>query len=280
MRKLPFSAILCSAIFCSAGLLLASASAGAQTFINAPCPDEGNNSSGSSWFFGHNERVCESRRTHLPLTALLSVAGTNGGIEVVGEDRHDIALEARVTAQASSLDNARTILREVQIRTDGTIEAKGPTLSGWFKGSWSVDYRLRVPRHLAANLRTQNGGIELSAVEGTIRADTTNGGLTLRDLGGDVHATTVNGGVDITLQGPRWQGSGLVARSTNGGVAVKAPNGYSAHLVASTVNGGISVDFPVTVQGEIKNHLDTSIGGGGPTLQFETVNGGVAVGRD
>jgi DUF4097 and DUF4098 domain-containing protein YvlB len=61
---------------------------------------------------------------------------------------------------------------------------------------------------------------------------------------------------------------------------VKAPNDYSAHLVAETVNGGISVDFPITVQGKIRNHIDTNIGQGGATVQFQTVNGGVEINRD
>jgi hypothetical protein len=37
------------------------------------------------------------------------------------------------------------------------------------------------------------------------------------------------------------------------------------------------VGFPITVQGKIRNHIDTNIGQGGATLQFETVNGGVSI---
>ena len=148
---------------------------------------------------------------------------------------------------------------------------------GWSHGGWSVNYRLRVPRRVAAQLHTQNGGIELTNVDGVIHADTTNGGLTLDDLGGDVHASTVNGGLHVKLDGTQWRGSGLFAKSTNGGISVKAPENYSAHLVAQTVNGGISVGFPITVQGKIRNHIDTNIGQGGATLQFETVNGGVSI---
>jgi DUF4097 and DUF4098 domain-containing protein YvlB len=69
----------------------------------------------------------------------------------------------------------------------------------------------------------------------------------------------------------------LVAKSTNGGVSVKAPDHYSAHLVAETVNGGVSVGFPITVQGKINHHIDTKIGLGGATLHFQTVNGGVSI---
>jgi DUF4097 and DUF4098 domain-containing protein YvlB len=64
-------------------------------------------------------------------------------------------------------------------------------------------------------------------------------------------------------------------------VSVKAPDNYSAHLIAETVNGGVSVGFPITVQGKINNNrIDTNIGQGGATLQFQTVNGGVSIHRD
>jgi hypothetical protein len=246
----------------------------AQQFTTAPCDGgEGNN-----WFLGHQERVCEVRRTTLPvIDGQVSVSGKNGGIDVIGEERQDIALEARVITQDSSRQEAASLAREVKIVTTGTIRAEGPTMWGFDHRSWSVSWSLRVPRHVAAELHTVNGGIKVTNVVGVMHLDTTNGGLTLDDLGGDVHATTVNGGLDVRLDGNEWHGAGLVAKSTNGGVTVKAPDQYSAHLVAQTVNGGISVGFPITVQGKIRHQIDTNIGQGGATLNFQTVNGGVSI---
>jgi len=251
----------------------------AQSFTTSPCNDDEGNTNNNTWLFGHQERVCELRRTTLPLVnGQLSVSGKNGGIEVIGEERGDVTLEARVIAQDGSRDEAQAIAREVKIVTSGTIHAEGPQTSGWSHRSWYVNFRLHVPRHLAAQLHTENGGISITNVNGVINADTTNGGLILNDLGGDVHATTVNGGLDVRLDGDQWRGAGLVAKSTNGGVSVKAPDHYSAHLIAETVNGGVSVGFPVTVQGKInRSSIDTNIGQGGATLHFETVNGGVSI---
>jgi hypothetical protein len=254
----------------------------AQSFTTAPCNgDEGNTRNVS--IFGGNEKVCELRRTTLPLVnGQISVSGKNGGIEVIGEDRRDIALEARVVVHESSAEQAQSLLKEIKILTDGSIRAEGPSSSffGLFGKSWYVNFRLHVPRHVAAQLHSENGGIDISNIEGEISADTTNGGLTLRDLGGKVHATTVNGGLNVVLNGSHWHGDGLFAKSTNGGVTVNAPDRYSAHLIATTVNGGISVAFPITVQGTIHNHIDTQIGQGGPTIQVETTNGGVSIDRD
>jgi hypothetical protein len=252
----------------------------AQSFSTGPCNgDEGNTHNTS--FFGDKEKVCELRRATLPLVnGQISVSGKNGGIEVLGEDRHDIELEARVVAQDSSREQAKSLLKEIKILTDGSIHAEGPTFSGWFGNSWYVNFRLHVPRHLAAELHAENGGIEISNIDGEIHAQTTNGGLTLHDLGGKVHATTVNGGLNIVLDGNQWHGEGLFAKSTNGGVTVKTPEHYSAHLIAATVNGGISIGFPITISGSIRNHIDTQIGQGGPTIQVETTNGGVSIARD
>ncbi len=267
-------------VIASAVLLLAAAGMQAQSWSTGSCAGEEGNTH-NTWLLGHTDRACELRSTSLPMVGeQLTVKGKNGGIEVIGEDRSDIRLEARVTAEASSQDEAKALIQQVKILTNGVIHAEGPQSSGWSHHSWSVNYRLHVPRRLSADLHTENGGIELSHLDGVLRAETMNGGLSLNDLAGDVHAITVNGGVSLELSGSRWQGAGLFAQSTNGGISAKAPDHYSAHLVAETVNGGLSVGFPVTVQGEVKNHIDTNLGNGGPMVQIRTVNGGVSIEKD
>ena len=224
-RRPPMSRV----VFASAVLFFAAINIHAQSWSTGPCDgDEGNTR--NTWLLGHSDRVCELRRTVLPLIGgEFGVTGTNGGIEVIGEDRSDIALEARVTAEASSQDEAKALVQQIKINTNGVIHADGPQGSGWSHRSWSVNYRLHVPRRVSVDLRTVNGGIALAHLDGTLRADTMNGGLSLNDLAGDVHAITVNGGVSVELSGDRWQGAGLFAQSTNGGIG----NGTRSLLSAS-----------------------------------------------
>ncbi len=272
----------------------------AQNFTTAPCNGSDGGSDGG-WFSGHQTRACELRRTTLPLTSgQLGVTGRNGAIEVVGEDRSDIALEVKVTAQGSNHEDAEALLHKIRILTaSGDIRADGPSDSGgFFHHGWSAEFRLHVPRRVArAELRTSNGGIhvsdldgqlsasstnggiDLARIHGDVKANTTNGGLHLDELAGAVRAETTNGGVHITLAGARWQGSELFAKSTNGGISLKVPDHFAAHLVAETTNGGISVGFPITIQGKIGNHLETDVNGGGPTVHLETTNGPVALNR-
>jgi Toastrack DUF4097 len=240
---------------------------------NGNCEDRG----------GHwgEARACQMRHTTFTLpSGHLSVDTTNGGIDVIGEDRTDVALEARVQTWAASQSEANNLLSDVVIDTaNGEVRDRGPRSHFFGREGYSVDYHLHVPRHLAAEVRTMNGGIDLTRLEGAIRFETTNGGVSLDHLAGDVRGETVNGGLNIALAGDRWQGAGLHAETTNGGVDLRIPDHYSAHLETGTVNGGISVGFPVTVQGEIKNHLDTELGSGGPTVHVQTVNGGVSISR-
>ncbi len=250
----------------------------AQTLATSRCPDNESDRPGIVHWLPGQEHACEIRSGLLPLNGLLRVKGENGGIEVIGEDRQDIALETRVETHAQSQAQAESLLREIHVHTAGIITAEGPRpvdLDGW-----SVGFRLRVPRRLAAELETGNGSIRLSSLEGDIHARTQNGSLSLRDLAGDVHATTTNGGAKVTLAGGTWRGRGLSVQSTNGALAINLPGSYSAHLVAQTTNGGISGDPSLRAEGRHHTTLDTNVGEGGPTLDFTTTNGHIAFSRN
>ena len=259
-------------------LLLAAPLAGAQQFTTGPCSNSGDHNAGS-WFFGNQEHACEIRKVTLPLEGgQVRVQGQNGAIDVIGEDRRDVYLEARVTAQASTPSEAQAIMHQVEILTRGGIEAKGPNTSGWHGRSWSVSYTLRVPRQLVgASLHTSNGAIAVTDLEGSIDVETTNGGLNLRFVEGDVHAHTTNGGIAVALSGNRLRGRGIDAQTTNGGINVTASPNLSAHLVAETTNGGIHVGYPNTDGEHKRNSLETNIGNGGALLKLETTNGGINV---
>jgi DUF4097 and DUF4098 domain-containing protein YvlB len=197
---------------------------------------------------------------------------------VTGEDRSDVALDARVTAWAPTGSGANDLLNEIVIETgNGEIHDHGPHAHFFSSTGYSIDYHLHVPRHLAADLHTMNGGIDLTRLDGELHFQTTNGGVSLDRVSGDVRGATVNGGLNISLAGDRWQGEGLHAETTNGGVDLRLPENYSAHLETGTVNGGIEVNFPITIQGEIKNRLNTDLGTGGPTIHAQTVNGGITI---
>jgi hypothetical protein len=217
-----------------------------------------------------------ARDLTLPASAALTVdARPNGGISVTGEDRRDVQVRAVVHAWARDDAEAARVANEVDVRTDGVLRAEGPDSDS--RAGWSVSFEIRTPRDIDLSLETQNGGIALESIHGDVDFETVNGGVTLNGLAGNVRGNTTNGGVTARLTGDTWDGVGLDVATTNGGVHVSVPDGYSARLDASSVNGGISVGFPVTVQGRIGREISTTLGRGGPLVRVRTTNGGVRV---
>lgn len=251
----------------------------AENWTTSDCPDDSNHH--GNWSWNHQDRACELRTTTIPGSTHLNVSSMNGGIQVIGEDRADIAIEARVNAWAGSSSEAKDILHQVAVETsNNSIRDNGPRFHMGNKG-YSIDYKLHVPRGLSVDLKSTNGGINIAHLDSEVAFDTTNGGVQLADLAGDVHGQTVNGGLSVQLTGDSWRGKGLNAETTNGGVVLSVPEGYSAHLETGTVNGGLVLAFPIKVNGDLsKKHLSFDLGNGGPTIHVETTNGGVSINHE
>ena len=248
-----------------------------QSWTTSPCEGHYGNTRNYS-IFGFHHQFCELRRITLPARDEVKVGNQNGGIDVIGQQRNTIELEARVIVQGGSPADAEATARKITIHTNGEIHATGPSSGIWGGPSWYVDYRLYVPQNMAAQLHTENGGIDLRHLNGKIDADTINGGLSLVNLNGDVNARTVNGGLSVMLGGDGWTGNGLWAQTTNGGVDVTLGNHYSAHIDVQNVNGGISVDLP-NITKVARHHYAGDLGHGGATLSFRSTNGGISVRR-
>ncbi len=228
-------------------------------------------------WWDRSEHVCEIRETTIKADweTIRVDAGVNGGITVEGWNKNEIRIRARIKAWDRDEDDAREIMDEIEIKTSNeTIIAKGPKLRGSKRG-WAVSYEVMVPRKSNLDLETLNGGIGIEDVEGEIEAEAVNGGLRLSQLAGDVDVHTTNGGVSVELHGKKWEGRGLEATTTNGGVKVWIPEDYNADLETGTVNGSVDFDFPVMVKGKISKRIHATLGEGGPTIRVVTTNGGV-----
>jgi hypothetical protein len=247
--------------------------AGAQVGTDAdPCRN-------TNWD-SDSEQHCEVRESTMGAGALDVDAGQNGGIVVEAWDRNEIRVRAVVHGSARTKERARDIVGQVQVQAGGgRVYATGPSLER--RESWSVSYRINVPRKNDLDLHANNGGITIDGVSGNMRFDTTNGGVRLQDVGGRVNGETRNGGLNVTLNGDRWDGEGLDVETSNGGVTLNLPDNYNAELETRTVNGGFHIDFPITVQGDLtgRRGLNTTLGSGGPLVRVRTTNGGVRISR-
>lgn len=210
---------------------------------------------------------------------LISVDGKkNGGVSVRGWERNEIFVRAKIQTWANTDGEAQGLAGQIRVVTGGgQIYAEGPSTAD--RQGWSVSFEVFVPVNSNLSLKAHNGGVSIADVRGQIDFSAVNGGASLKHLAGNVKGQTTNGGLSIELSGNRWDGEGMDVRTTNGGVKLTMPEGYSAHLETGTVNGGFNVDYPITVQGKIERNLSVNLGSGGPTIRAMTTNGGVSIRR-
>jgi hypothetical protein len=142
----------------------------------------------------------------------------------------------------------------------------------------TVKFRARVPAGVRFVGKTVNGDIEAESLAGPVALKTVNGSATFSTSSyGD--ASTVNGSIRGRLGSSVWNDK-LAFHTVNGSITLALPTDTSADVRASTVNGEISTDFPLTVTGKFSpRRLNGTIGGGGRTLELETVNGSVRLQR-
>lgn len=248
--------------------------AGQWALADRGCDDRERN-----WGNRDSERVCMAFEADFQDPGMLAIdGGQNGGVTVEGWEGNEVRVRARVWATARDSERAEEIVDDVRLSMrGGDLGASGPDTGR--RESWGVNWEVMVPRSTDLEIETMNGGIRLQDVRGDIDVRALNGGVHLTQVAGDVRARTTNGGLDIELDGPRWDGEGLDAQTTNGGITLVVPSDYSAQLETGTVNGGFELDFPITVRGRIGRRLSTTLGEGGPVVRAMTTNGGVHIVR-
>ena len=152
---------------------------------------------------------------------------------------------------------------------------------GWRRNNdVKVEFVVRVPKGVRVMVATVNGDVDVSGATAEVKANTVNGAIEATSDGGPVTASTVNG--DVRVRMGRLGGTEALSYSTvNGSMTIEMPAGdLDADLEMQTVNGRLSADYPITMQGRISSrHLRGTIGKGGRSLRFQTVNGNVDIRR-
>ena len=221
----------------------------------------------------------------------IEVKTTNGKIDVTSWNRNDVEIFAEIKVKANSRREANRILDKVEIRIDRSagrliIEPDYPKRNSgdsfWdniFNSNRkpTVNFTIRVPEETNLNLRSTNGHVAASDVEGETVLKTTNGGIEADDLKGSVDANTTNGSVSVCVTQFSRQDQ-VDLNTTNGSIKLYLPSEVSADVKASTVNGSIRTDFPLTIQGKIsRKRLNGEINGGGGMIDLSTVNGSISI---
>jgi hypothetical protein len=136
----------------------------------------------------------------------------------------------------------------------------------------TVAFTVRVPAGVHFVGKTVNGDVAADSLAGPVSLKTVNGEATF-STSSYGEASSVNGSIRGTLGSSQWTET-LNFKSVNGSITLDLPSN------ATTVNGTISTDFPITVLGRMNpRRLSGTIGGGGRSLEVETVNGSVTLRR-
>lgn len=213
----------------------------------------------------------------------LEIININGRITADASDGPDVEVTAERIARAVTDDAAKELLAKLDMREETSdsrvrVEVRAPRSSG--VGGHELRWTIKVPKGINVDLRTVNGGVRLSGLQGEIRARSTNGAVTGTDLAASaLDAAVTNGGVDIQLASLTATGS-VDLKAVNGGVRLRLPGDTRADLTARCTNGGISVaGLDLQLEGEqSRRRVAGKLNGGGARVTVETTNGGVKVG--
>jgi hypothetical protein len=208
------------------------------------------------------------------------VDSDNGPVKLVGSQRSDISVTARVTLRAPD-DKAAEIF-EVLKPTIGRASDNPEQVEIHFhvprelKSTYAwADLQIELPSAVYANVRTHNGrinaghleqgsnlhssngSIEVENLIGMTKVQTSNGRVSAVEIDGDatiqtsngaVTAVNVSGGLSITTSNGRIKVAAeqvpfkpITLRTSNGAIDVTLPQASEVGLDLSTSNSGVSV---------------------------------------
>lgn len=240
-------------------------------------------------------RAEESRIIAAPASLDIESA-RNGPLKVRGTDRSDVAITICKVVGADSDTEARTLLSQVRLVTEGgRISVTGPEAE-----HWSAALIVEVPRAqtLSANgqngpmslkdlggqvnVRVHNGPLAMDRVTGTLHAEANNGPVSLKHGAGDVEINANNGPLDVELTGPSWNGH-LTASTHNGPLQVRLPKGFASGVEVDSGNGPFACNLDSC--GELSRSRPgegqhVKIGGDPVVVHLRADHGPVAIGSN
>jgi DUF4097 and DUF4098 domain-containing protein YvlB len=256
----------------------------------------------------------DRERFKAPAGGLLRIRNANGRIEVIGEDREDVLVEAGKRARAESQDEAARLLDAIRIAHQESAESLD--LEVEVPRRWNrhghVNLEVRVPRHLRLQCESVNGKLAVSGMRASVGARSSNGSVTVEDVVGNVDVFTANAKVACSCTC-----GALVARSSNGKIEIGEHRGsvdastsnglIRASLDAlgpegvrlATSNGRIVLELPDEVDADVDLRVDNgivrnerelenatrstdgrvrgSLGRGGAPIKLRTSNGSISL---
>lgn len=245
----------------------------------------------------------------------LDIDNVTGSIQVAAHDGAAVELTVTRTLEAATPERLEAARKEVTLDVKEepsliSLYVDGPFRdcdcgnrddrrrrrrdgSRWRDREYEVryDFVLKVPRQVGLTLSNVNrGDIKIEGTTGDFEVTNVNGGIEMLDVSGSGRAGTINKDVRIVFRTNPTGPSSF--KTLNGDVVVSFQPTLSADLRMKTFNGGMYTDFETTALpaltavserkgGKFVYKADRSagvrVGGGGPELRFETLNGDIRI---
>lgn len=237
------------------------------------------------------EYVQESSKTiALPDAGLIHAATPDGEISVVAWDRDEVSLviTKRIrTRRGASSAEARFDDMKVDISTTGSgLRIVGDVPNSSLGYGYSIDYEMRVPAGVDLELRTSDGEVRVTGVNGKVYARTSDGDIAVKDIGeaelrssdGDIRADEIEGDISaVTSDGDirvanvtgdaslRSSDGDIDCRDIGGRVEIQLSDG---DVMVDAVHGGI---FARSSDGELE------VRNAAGTVELKTSDGNIVL---
>jgi DUF4097 and DUF4098 domain-containing protein YvlB len=224
----------------------------------------------------------------------LRIETNDGAVIVRGSQQKTV--EARVTTTGWKIAPGEVVVHEHQTGDSVTLEVKIPN-HHWNVGNRSLKIEVSAPENAKLNVRTGDGSVRISNVQGEVRVNTGDGGIDADGVAGVFEASTGDGHIrvagrfdslylhtgDGSVEADTAAGSKVAGRwqleTGDGHVTLNVPKDLAADLEAKTGDGHISVDMPLTLTaGKVEeHHIRGRLNGGGQPISIKTGDGGIKI---
>jgi len=247
----------------------------------------------------HYERT-ESMSAPMGGLEKISVDTSFGEIKIAGAETSDCNVTARVTGQASTVEEAKQLAEQTKIKleTDGktlVIKAEKPYVK--HNRSIGIAYEITVPIKTSINCKTSYGEVELENITGDVVAHTSFGQLKAKNITGKIELNTSYGEVDcreittgdffaktsfgemvIIFSDACPADMKAKIETSFGEIVADIPPNFAGNVSVETSFGKIKTDLPITIKGEFgKDSFSGKIGDGAGKLDFKTSFGNVTI---
>ena len=203
----------------------------------------------------------------VPAASRLRVT-SQGPVRVEGASGKDVSYTAELSVEARTQDDARRILSQNSMRVASN---KGQVILTTPGGPVTASLTIKAPRLKLAVIRTSEGAVEASAIDGDLEINSGGGDLKCDRIRGDCNLSTAGGDIQVGEVG-----GDLQCGTAGGHISVKNVRGDAA---LETAGGRVEIDH---AGGDVR--VDTAggaivVGNAGGEVAASSGGGAIEVGK-